>query len=155
MDRLWDPQRQNGVKRASEKKINSVDSGLSLNKYVSTNRLNRVQESLLTVPNMLAGLTGFYTALWASAFKPKEGDKAQLRGGLEGWIGGGQGFPSSQREGTRVAGCLFLPSLLPLPGAGLLGRPAAFPLSIGQEGRGANTWPTAPGHPGLSSPRSC
>lgn len=109
-----------------QKKINSVDSGLILNKYVSTNRLNTVQESLLTVPNMLAGLTGFYTALWASAFKPKEGDKAQLRGGLEGWMGGGAGIPQLP-AGRYAGGGVSLPALLlPLPGQGSWGAPLHF-----------------------------
>lgn len=45
-----------------------------------------------------------------------------------GW-GGGQGFPNSRREGTGVGWGVCSALLLPLPGAGLLGRPASLPLS--------------------------
>lgn len=71
--------------------------------------------------------TSFQKALSASAFKPQERDKVQpAEAWRVGWGEGGGDFPNSQQKG--MGGCVPAP-LLPLPGAGLLGRPPSFPLS--------------------------
>lgn len=119
-------------------------------------RLYAVQEPLLTVPNMPLGLTGFYTALSASDFKPKQRAEAQPRGGL-GRLVGEAGIP--QLPARRNLVCVPAP-LLPLPGAGLRGCSLFISyLRTSQERSGARTWSTAPGlllfpPTGLATPTS-
>lgn len=70
--------------------------------------------------------TGFQKALSASAFKPQERDKVQPP---EAWrVGWGKGVGISPTPRRKEWGGVPAP-LLPLPGAGLLGRPPSFPLS--------------------------